>query len=524
MNLTLSIPGLLFIDTPGHVAFTSLRKRGGSLADLAILVIDINEGFMPQSIEALEILKSFKTPFIVAANKIDLIPGFIKKDSNAVICLDNQKDEVKQEADKRVYELVGTLSEKFNMISERYDRVDDFTKQVSIIPCSAKEQVGLEEILVIITAMAQKYLDQSLKLNVEGPARGIILEVKEDKGLGRTIDVILYDGSLTVGESIIVSTLTEPKECKVRALLMPEPLSDMRDKKAKFKGVKQVDAATGVKISSADFDENIVAGMPIFGIRNEDIDAIKKTARSQVEEVTFDIRKNGIIVKADTLGSLEALLKMLEQKQLSVRKASIGNITRKDITDAETNLENDPINAVIVGFNVKSEETSSTIGILTGEVIYSLLENLDEFRLKRKSELEAKQLDNLARPFKIEVLKNCIFRQNNPCIAGVEIIQGKLKAGSYFMDKTGRRIAEIKSLESEKQSINIAERGRQIAASMPGVTAGRQILEGEIYYSDISEDDFRRIKKLAKYLSKPEIELLKEIATIKRKTNPVWGI
>lgn len=524
LNMKITIPGILFIDTPGHAAFTSLRKRGGNLADIAIVVVDINEGFKPQTIEAIEILKSFKTPFVIAANKVDLLPGFNKKSTNFLENYSQQKDEIKQAIETKIYELVGDIHEKFGLSSERYDRVESYTKQVAIVPCSAKENIGLEELLMVITGLSQRFLEQTLNLNIEGPAKGVILEVKEDKGLGKTIDVILYDGSLTSGESIIVGSLIEPIKAKIRALLMPEPLVDMRDRKSKFKTVKEVVAATGVKISSPDFDENIIAGMPIFGIRNRDENELKKNAMEQINEVTFDTDKDGIIVKADTLGSLEAIIKLLRDQNIQIRKASIGNISKKDISEAESNYEKDPLQAAILGFNIANEESTERVKIIVKDVIYALLDDYEAWRKEEEQKIEARELENLTRPAKLEVLKNCIFRQNNPCIAGIEVIEGTIKSGVYLMDKTGKRVGEIKSMQSENQSINLVERGRQVAASLPGVTAGRQIHEGEAYYSDITEDEFRKIKKLTKHLSKPELEILKEIATIKRKTNPLWGV
>jgi len=524
LKTNLTIPGLLFIDTPGHAAFTSLRKRGGSIADIAVVVIDINEGFKPQTIEAIEILKSSKTPFIIAANKTDLIPGFQNKNKNFLQSFSQQSEKLKQDIETKLYTLVGDLHEKFQLDSERFDRVGDFTKQIGIVPCSAKENIGLDELLFVITGLAQKFLEQSLTLNVDGPAKGIILEVKEDKGLGKTIDVILYDGSLRAGEKIIIGTLEEPAEAKIRALLMPEPLKDMRDKKSKFKVVKEVAAATGIKISSPNFDNNIIAGMPVLGIGERNIDDVKSEVRKQIEEVTFDTDKKGILIKADTLGSLEALIKILKEKNINIRKASIGNITKKDMSDAESNYESDPLNAVIIGFNIAQEESSEKVKVIVNDIIYACIDQFEEWQEKEKSKIEAKELESLTKPAKIEALKNCTFRVSNPCIMGIEIIEGSLKQSSKIMDQHGKRIGEIKSMQADKENLSFAERGRQVAASIPGITSGRQIHEGEIYYSDISEPEFRKIKSLSKHLSKPEIELLKEIAGIKRRNNPLWGV
>ena len=203
LNIKFTIPGLLFIDTPGHAAFTNLRKRGGNLADIAIVVIDINEGIKPQTTEVIDILKQYKTPFVVALNKIDLISGW---QSNKTLLLENvskQSATIQQLLDKKLYELVGRLS-TFGLNSERFDRVDDYTKQIAIIPLSAKTGEGMPELLMVITGLAQKYLEKKLDIDIKRFAKGTILEVKETKGLGITLDVIVYDGTLKRNDLIVI--------------------------------------------------------------------------------------------------------------------------------------------------------------------------------------------------------------------------------------------------------------------------------------------------------------------------------
>jgi len=152
---------------------------------------------------------------------------------------------------------------------------------------------------------------------------------------------------------------------------------------------------------------------------------------------------------------------------------------------------------------------------------------LDEYKLwsdEVTAKLEAEELKSLVRPAKVEVLQNCIFRQSNPCIAGIEVIEGFVKSGTFLMDKQGNKVDVIKSMQSENKSISEVEKGRQVAASFPNIIAEKRLVEGEIYFSDMSEHDFRKIKKLTKHLSKLELDVLKEIVAIKRKHNPVWGV
>ncbi|RME53744.1 GTP-binding protein, partial [Candidatus Woesearchaeota archaeon] len=178
MGFSLTLPGILFIDTPGHAAFTTLRKRGGSLADLAVLAVDINEGFKPQTKEAVEILRNAKTPFIIAANKIDLAPGFEAKKGTLLDVLNAQPSNVQSYLDTKLYEIVGTLYENFQLTAERFDRIEDFTKTLAIVPCSAKTKTGIPELIVLIAGLAQRFLEKNLHITTNAPAKGTILEVK----------------------------------------------------------------------------------------------------------------------------------------------------------------------------------------------------------------------------------------------------------------------------------------------------------------------------------------------------------
>ncbi|MBU0470994.1 MAG: translation initiation factor IF-2 [Nanoarchaeota archaeon] len=524
LKMDFTIPGLLFIDTPGHAAFTTLRKRGGNLADIAIVVVDIKEGFKPQTIEAIEVLKSYKTPFVIAANKLDLIAGYTKNHDSVLQDIKHQQPNVQGAIDTKLYELVGQLYDRFGLVAERFDRVSSYTSQIAIIPCSAKEQIGLQELLMVITGLAQKYLEESLNINVSGNAKGTILEVKEEKGLGKTVDVIIYDGMLSVNDTIVIGSLDKPIVTKVRALLEPDPLAEMRDKKSKFRSVKKVSAAIGVKISAPELD-GVVAGMPVRSCLPSEVEKVKESLMSEVDEVIIETDHEGIVIKADTIGSLEATINILKENKIAIRKATIGNINKKDYADAESNFDKDPLMSVILGFNVVDETgiNSDTVKVLTNDVIYRLVNDFEKWQEEKRKSEEEKKLDILVRPCKVEVLQNCIFRQSNPCIMGVEVLVGVLKTGTPLMKST-RRLSEVKSIQAENENVQKAEKGKQVAISLPNVMAERHINENDILYSDIPEDDFRKLKKLTNFLTKDEITVMKEIAEIKRKNNPVWGV
>ena len=524
LKLKLTIPGLLFIDTPGHAAFTNLRRRGGNLADIAVLVISITEGIMPQTLECIDILKQYKTPFIIALNKIDLLSGWQSKNISLLQSINTQSENIKKILDTKLYELVGKLSELgFN--SERFDRVEDYTKQIAIIPASAKTGEGIPELLMVLTGLAQKFMEQKLNVNMEGNAKGTVLEIKEEKGIGKTIDAIIYDGALKQNDTIVIGTLNEPIATKVKALLEPIPLADMKDKKTKFVSVKKVSASSGVKISAPDI-ENVVAGMPLRSCSQNEVEKVKEEIKKEVEEVIIETDAQGIVIKADSLGSLEAMLKLLKEKNIQVKKASIGDISKKDISDASTSYEKDPLHSAILGFNVQlmPDVSVKNVKVITNNVIYKLIEDFEKYQENEKKRIEGKEIEFLVRPCKIQIMKGYVFRQNNPAVVGVDVLAGNLKIATPLMKKDGKAITEVKSMQHDQENVETAERGKQVAVSLPKVTVGRQINENGILYSAIPEEDFRKLKGLKKHLSEEEKQILKEIAEIMREKYPMWGI
>ncbi|MDP3733912.1 MAG: translation initiation factor IF-2 [Nanoarchaeota archaeon] len=528
----LTVPGLLTIDTPGHAAFTSLRKRGGSLADIAIVVIDITEGFKPQTIESIEILKANKVPFIVAANKIDLLPQW-KYDTTKfllenVALLDYT---IQGEFEKKMYQLVAQFQE-LGLTAERFDRISDYTKQIAVIPVSAQTGQGIPELLMVLTGLAQKYLEKKLEVEEKGPCKGTILEVKEEKGLGTTINAIIYNGTLRVNDTIIIGSIETPIVTTVRALLEPAELSEMRDKKSKFKNVKSVTAATGVKIS-APLLEEAVAGMPLRSCAGteDEITTLKQEVMEEIKDVVIEESDNiGVIIKADTIGGLEALRILLAEKKIPISSSSLGNVMKKDLSKVESMKEKDPFYGLLLGFNVKVQPgieeyiKEKGIKIIIHEVIYQIIGDYESYVAALKKEVEAKKIASLVRPCKLLILKGYIFRQNNPAVVGVEIEIGKIKTGDPIMNAAGKRITAVKSMKEGEDFVTVAEQGKQVAMAMDGVTVGRQINEGDFLYTDIPAEDFIKLKELKKYLSTTEMAVLKEIAEIKRKENPVWGV
>ena len=516
-NIKLDIPGFLLIDTPGHAAFTNLRKRGGSLADLAILVIDINEGIKPQTAEVIQILKMHKTPFIIALNKIDNISGWRKQDEDLKKNIESQSQNVKQTFDERYMSLIGSLH-SHGFESDLFYNIQDFTKKIALVPCSAKTHEGIPELIMMLCGLSQKYLSDKLILNKE--AKGVMLEIKKEKSTNY-IESILYDGELSKKDEIAIANLEgEPIITKIRILEEIEPLS------SKFKPKEKVKASTGLRMQLIEKIE-ILPGMP-FVIYKGNKEKIKKILKKEISE-SIKTDKQGIIAKADSLGSLEALLALLKQEKIPVVKAGIGNVNKADIISAKANLEINELDAAIVGFNVSIDEEAKEIinekiKILTDDVIYKLIENITEFRTEKQKEIEKKRLMGLTTICKLKILHQYVFRNTKPAIFGVKVEAGKLISGLSLINEKNEKVARVKNIQSENKSVQKAKEGMEVAISLPGINYERQIKDKNILYSELGESQFKNFKKNKDLLSPNEIKILQEIAELKRETKSDWGM
>ncbi len=521
-GIKLNLPGFLFIDTPGHAAFTNLRKRGGSLADLAVLVIDINEGIKPQTAEVIKILKHNKTPFIIALNKIDNIsrwrPFDSAKDKGIEKNIEEQPTNIKQNFDEKYMTLIGAL-QSHDLDADLFYNITDFTKKIALVPCSAETGQGIQELIMVLCGLSQKYLGDKLELKEQG--KGVILEIKKEKEINYA-EAILYDGKVKKSDEIAIACLEgEPILTKIRVLEEILPLSN------KFKPVEKASAATGLRLQLTG-KESVSPGMP-FQIHKKNFEEIKKTFQKQIsQQINSSLSKQGIIAKADSLGSLEALLVLLEQNNIPVVKAGIGKINKSDIVCAKANIEINEVDAVVVGFNTEIDEEAKKIQkdikVLTEDVIYKLIEELNEFRKEKQREIEKKRLLSLAPLTKIKILSQYVFRNTNPAIFGVRIQAGKLVPKTEIIDEKGDKIGRIKNIQEKNKSVEEAIEGKELAISVPNINFERRMKDVKFAYSNLSENQFKNFKKNKDLLSQKEIKILQEIVEIKRQKKADWGI
>ena len=519
-------PGLLFIDTPGHHSFTSLRSRGGALADIAILVVDVMEGLQPQTIESLKILRDKRTPFVVAANKVDRIHGWrCERGRTFIESWSNQRDDVKQLFEDRYWKLLGQFSEHgFNI--ERYDKIRDFKSNLAMVPCSAKEGEGLQDLLTVAVGLAERFLEERLR-DTLGAGEATVLEMKDERGLGKTIDVILNRGELNVGDTITLTSADGPFTTHIKGMFRPKGMSEMRDAGDRWEACQNAVAACGLKIVAPDL-EKVLAGTTLRQTNDDETKAIAAVEARKEATISVEIAEQGVVIKADTVGGLEALAFELDRMEIPIRMATIGPVNKRDILTAQS--ADDPLNQVILGFSVKgnTEVQSRLVGpdaeikFISADIIYRILEEFEEWRDTTKAEMDASARENLVYPGHLLYLKDHTFRNKGPAIVGMRVLGGRVHIGQKIMKKDGTAVGQIKSLRNRSsEEVKEGHQGDELAIAVMGPTVGRHIEEGDEFWVDIPASHAKRLRKLD--LTPIEAEILEQITILHRKEDHFWG-
>jgi translation initiation factor 5B len=528
------IPGLLVIDTPGHEVFANLRTRGGSAADIAIVVVDVNKGFEAQTIESIDILKKRKVPFVIALNKVDMVAGWRSLTRFVSEDVKNQDVGVQTLLDEKIYSVLGTLS-RLGYPSEAFWRVKDFTKEVAMVPVSARTGVGIPELLAVLVGLAQQYMAKRLERHIKGAARGIVLEFNEETGLGPSANIILLDGMLHQGDSIVIGKRDGAVFTRIKALLLPKPLDEMRDPRDKFKQVKEVIAAAGLKITSPDL-EGVMAGSPLYVYNNqrkdkEELERIKTLVESEVKNaIVSNTQTTGVILKCDTIGSLEAIVDLLKKANVAIRMADIGNITRRDVVEAAAVKENDRYLGVILGFNVKvledahKEAQDRGVKVFNEQIIYNLVRSYTDWVTYQREHEELILFNELPPICKFQFLKGFIFRRSDPAVFGAEIQVGRLRQKVHAINEEGKKVGTVHQIQESGKAIEEATAGMQVAVSLKEPTIGRQINEGDVFYTDVNSRQAKQLlERFNHRLNDQEKEVLSMLVARKRKSDPAFG-
>jgi len=437
-NKKFKFPGMLIIDTPGHGSFTSMRARGSSLCDIAILVVNIFDGLLPTTIESVNMLKKNKRPFIIALNQVDLINNKQwKTDLNLTIkeTLEKQDVETRQHFYLLLKETRLHFAVKCSLNATLYWKNDDLKNTISIVPTSAKTGDGIADLLCLWIKLCQDVLSKRLLISSE--LASSILEVKKVQGFGYILDVIISDGRLMKGDLIILCGIQGPIITIIRDLLTPVKLQDLRVK-ADYKSFQKMKASCGVRISTHDSVEKAIPGSELLLIRNSKDDGEIKFTSIRVQETLatlLDMNKNekGIYVQASTLGSLEVLIKFLQDEvKIPVSGTSIGTVYKKDVICAIAMSERAPEYAIILAFDVSISKEAQTLAekneikIFRSDIIYDLQNAFMTYIKEVKKKQHEMYAENVVFPVILEILPQFVINRKNPIILGVHVKQGTL--------------------------------------------------------------------------------------------------
>jgi translation initiation factor 5B len=296
--------------------------------------------------------------------------------------------------------------------------------------------------------------------------------------------------------------------------------------------VDEVIAAAGVKIAAPDLS-NVIAGTPLYVIpQGKPVDEYVKLVMEEIKQIRVKRESDGVVVKADTLGSLEALIAALTKENIPVKLADVGSVTKNDVIEASVVKKSKPEYGVILVFNTKilkeAEELIETEGIkvFVNNIIYQLLEDYSKWLKEYREQMKLRELETLVRPGKIRILPGYVFRRSDPAIVGVEVVGGTIKPGYQLIREDCAEVGAIMQIRDRDNVLKQATIGQRVAISIKGkVMVGRHIDEGDILYTDIPKEHV--VLWLTKYsgeLREDERAILNEIVKIKRKIDPLYGM
>ncbi|XP_060922745.1 eukaryotic translation initiation factor 5B [Limanda limanda] len=501
------IPGMLIIDTPGHESFSNLRNRGSSLCDIAILVVDIMHGLEPQTLESINLLKEKKCPFIVALNKIDRLYDWKKSpETDVVTTLKKQKKNTKDEFDERAKAVILEFAQQGLNAALFYENKDPRTF-VSMVPTSAHSGDGMGNLIALLVELTQTMLARRLAHCDE--LRAQVMEVKALPGMGTTIDVILINGCLREGMTIIVPGVEGPIITQIRGLLLPPPLKELRVKN-QYEKHKEVSTSQGVKILGKDLEKTLAGLSLLVALKDDEIPVLRDELVIELKQTLSSIKleDKGVYVQASTLGSLEALLEYLRTSKVPYAGINIGPVHKKDVMRASAMLEHDTQYAVILAFDVKverdSQEMADGLGvrIFSAEIIYHLFDAFTKYREDYKKAKQDEFKHVAVFPVKIKILPNFVFKSRDPIVMGVTVEAGVLKQGTPICvpSKDFLDIGIVTSIEMNHKAVDSAKKGQEICIKIepiPGESPkmyGRHFEDTDMLVSKITRASIDALK------------------------------
>jgi translation initiation factor 5B len=467
-------------------------------------------GLEKQTLESIDLLRKRKTPFIVALNKIDRMHSFKSEEfRSSKISLENQHQTVMDEYEKRRDQAFLQFNEIGMNIVEYWNNTDPRT-YISAVPTSAMTGEGIPDILGMIVKCTQKMLKKQItQRNAEFQCT--VLEVKKISGVGTTVDVVLVNGKLKVGDTIVLAGFNGPIVTKIRALLTPQPMKEIRVK-GEYIHHQELYGAMGIKISAPDLDYALAGGELYRANSEEDIEYLCEEIQDNMlnfAEKYVNPKEEGVCVQASTLGSLEALLEFLKTSKIPVCSINIGELFKKDVMKALKNITGERVRkefATILAFDVKVDKEAreyseeNGIKIFEADIIYHLFDQFTEYVEICTAERKKADGAKAVFPCVLEIIQGNIFHVSSPILIGVNVKAGVLRVGTPLCipDKDNLRIGVVSGIQKGGKDVTQA---REIDGGVSvKIDNDKHIMAGKSFTED---------NQLASLITRDSIEALK---------------
>ena len=523
----LKIPGLLFIDTPGHDCFTNLRSIGVNICDMAIVVVDVQKGLEVQTLEAIKLLQEAKKPFIILANKLDMIEGWTPRKGVTRFdkLLKKQSKETVAALKKFTDRIVVQVAEQGLNARPYYDLnlKKEGREYHPIIPVSAHSGEGFPDFFTVLSFLADRFMMKRLAYN-EDDVRGYVMEVRKDTH-GHHVTMVLTNGLLKVGDPFIVNSFKGPMKSTVTKILIPRDNREIKGVSG-LASVTEVQAAQGIIITCEGMPK-IIPGSRMMVCRTPEVEkvAIKKVRsdfKKMVERLSnFKLSNPGIHIHAASVGAVEAVRSLFARDDVPISGTSIGPISKRVVTkigtivtsrskapDREAVVFNRRFSVLVVyGMEVPAEirrlAEESQVTIIDDMIIYRLLETYQELVEGSTDELEQMH-PNVYPLCMAEILEEHVYRTTSPFVIGVRIDEGTLFKGMILNAHhlgASIRLGRVVSIQKDHHEMGEVGAGDEVCLKIekldedPTRTYGRHFDSNyslETFYTDADVRMLRR--------------------------------
>jgi len=496
LNNHVEINGLLMIDTPGHDCFTQMRMIGVKVCQLAVVVVDIIKGLEKQTIQCIELLKSFKTPFIIALNKLDKIHGWKNTSAHSLKnCLMTQNKDILTLFKQYTNKLISQLA-NLGLNGCLYYENKNVDEYVSMVPVSALTGDGIPDLIVLISKITARNFKRQINENpLFKYTHGYVIDIKKDKKIGTIYYVILMNGSLEKNQQLVIETHTgDPVSVEIRDIYMPENETEMKDKPV-LKTVETALSTKGVAIKLNDNIENIVLLGGLFLSQKSEVNNLteilnKYSLESHFED-NFSYDKQGMIINVPAKSMANAIVQLTKQEKhpLKISGINTGKINKvllikaannntgdkhsfeqqynkrySVILNYETNEANNYDSEYLFDDEINKMANVSGVKILSDGIIYKLFEKYHNYVDALNNELK-KEYPNIIKSFQLKILPNYIFMRKNPLLFGIKVIKGCISIGNSIEATKGTDkllLGKISSIQRNKKDINMANENDEV--------------------------------------------------------------